>query len=155
MHRTVRNANPIREENNWKGSVLLVEPYLNLGGRAAEAMEFYEQVFHATGKMVKYVSEMMAESGYPVTEEQKGLVGYARMTVHGTLFHFSDLQEGDLHEGMISLAIRFETTEETERIYSLLLEGGEVLMKLEPQHFAKLYAWVKDKFGVNWQLMCE
>jgi predicted 3-demethylubiquinone-9 3-methyltransferase (glyoxalase superfamily) len=41
---------------------------------------------------------------------------------------------------------------EIERLYSVFSQGGEVIMPLGPYPFARKYAWVKDKFGVSWQL---
>ncbi|CDF78382.1 3-demethylubiquinone-9 3-methyltransferase [Formosa agariphila KMM 3901] len=41
---------------------------------------------------------------------------------------------------------------EIERIYTALVEGGTILMPLQEYPWCKKYAWVKDKFGVSWQL---
>ncbi len=41
---------------------------------------------------------------------------------------------------------------EIERIYSLLIKGGMVIMPLDKYDWSSKYAWVQDKFGVNWQL---
>ena len=41
---------------------------------------------------------------------------------------------------------------EIRRLASALLYGGEALMPLDNYGFSKLFAWVKDRFGVAWQL---
>lgn len=41
------------------------------------------------------------------------------------------------------------------RLYDLLKEGGKVLMPLDKYEWSPRYAWVQDKFGVNWQLDVE
>ncbi len=42
-----------------------------------------------------------------------------------------------------------------DQLYSSLKEGGEVLFPLDKYDWSPRYAWVKDKFGVNWQLDVE
>ncbi len=44
---------------------------------------------------------------------------------------------------------------EINRLYDLLKEGGSVLMPLEKYDWSPRYAWVQDRFGVNWQLDVE
>ena len=38
-------------------------------------------------------------------------------------------------------------------LWEALADGGEVRMPLDEYPHSKLYGWVEDKFGVNWQLM--
>ena len=41
---------------------------------------------------------------------------------------------------------------EIERMFTELSHGGSILMPLQAYPWSKKYAWVKDKFGVSWQL---
>ncbi|MDD2458256.1 MAG: VOC family protein [Eubacteriales bacterium] len=43
--------------------------------------------------------------------------------------------------------------EEVDRIYEKLSAGGEVLMELGTYPFSPRFAWVRDPFGINWQIM--
>ena len=52
----------------------------------------------------------------------------------------------------ISFLIANEDEQETERLFSRLAEGGIVLMPLDSYPFSSKYGWVRDKFGVTWQL---
>jgi len=52
----------------------------------------------------------------------------------------------------ISFLIANEDENETERLYHALEEGGVALMPLESYPFSKKYGWVKDKYGITWQL---
>ena len=53
------------------------------------------------------------------------------------------------------LTLRLETSEEAERIYALLSEGGQIFMKMEETFFASRFAMLRDKFGTSWMLLHE
>lgn len=44
-------------------------------------------------------------------------------------------------------------TEKLNEVWSKLIEGGTALMPLNEYPFSKRFGWVKDKYGVSWQLM--
>jgi len=44
---------------------------------------------------------------------------------------------------------------EINRLYDVLKEGGTVLMPLDKYDWSPRYAWVQDRYGVNWQLDVE
>lgn len=53
----------------------------------------------------------------------------------------------------ISLMVSCETKEEVNRLYQTLIQGGSELMPLDTYDFSPWYAWISDKYGLNWQLM--
>lgn len=52
----------------------------------------------------------------------------------------------------ISFMILCETIEEVERFWAPLAENGIVLMELGEYPWSKKYGWVRDRFGVTWQI---
>ena len=52
----------------------------------------------------------------------------------------------------ISLMVACETVEEVDFLYAHLSVGGTELMALGEYAFSKRYAWIQDKYGLNWQL---
>jgi len=46
-------------------------------------------------------------------------------------------------------------TEEVIDTFNKLKEDGEVLMELSQQFFSPMYGWVKDKFGIGWQIIYQ
>lgn len=62
----------------------------------------------------------------------------------GPYFHFNET---------ISLFISLDSQEAVDRMYHALVPGGEVLMPLESYDFCPRYAWISDRYGLNWQLM--
>jgi PhnB protein len=55
----------------------------------------------------------------------------------------------------VYLTLRVYSTEEAERLYSLLSEGGEIFMPMEETFFALRFAQLRDRFGTSWMLLCE
>lgn len=52
----------------------------------------------------------------------------------------------------ISFMILCETEKEVEKYWEKLTENGLVLMELGEYPWSKKYGWVRDKFGVTWQV---
>ena len=53
------------------------------------------------------------------------------------------------------LSLSLDSNEEAERVYSLLVEGGEIFMKMEETFFAHRFAMLRDRFGTSWMLLHE
>lgn len=53
----------------------------------------------------------------------------------------------------ISLMVACETSEEVDYLYSKLSLEAFELMPLGEYPFSKHYVWLKDKYGLNWQIM--
>jgi predicted 3-demethylubiquinone-9 3-methyltransferase (glyoxalase superfamily) len=53
----------------------------------------------------------------------------------------------------ISFMISCSTKEEVKYYWNSFIKGGELMMPLEKYDFSELYGWVKDKYGVSWQIM--
>ncbi len=133
----------------------MIYPFLNFSGKANEAMAFYEKVFECSDKRVMRFSDSPPNPALPITDEIKDWVLHAEMTVCGTRVNFSDTQPNTHESGHITLSAEFETPEEVQKTYELLKEGGVVLMECVPQFFSPMYAWVVDKFGIGWQIVCR
>ncbi|MES9669193.1 VOC family protein, partial [Bacillus pseudomycoides] len=52
----------------------------------------------------------------------------------------------------MSLYVNCDTEAEIDEVFHKLAEEGEVLMPLAAYPFSKKFGWLKDKFGVSWQL---
>jgi PhnB protein len=51
------------------------------------------------------------------------------------------------------LTLRLDSEAEAERVYALLIEGGEIFMKMEQTPFANRFAMLRDRFGTSWMLL--
>lgn len=52
----------------------------------------------------------------------------------------------------ISLFVYCESLEETNRIWDVLFEGGSAYIPIGTYPWSERYGWVKDKFGMTWQI---
>ena len=128
--------------------------YLNYGGNCRQAFEFYEK--HLGGKitMLSTHAEVPDPSGVPA--EWRDAVLHARIELGGTTIFGADVPP-DRFQPMRSayLSLSVDSTPEAERIYALLIEGGQVFMKMEETFFAHRFAMFRDRFGTSWMLMHE
>jgi len=73
------------------------------------------------------------------------LMGQEFMLINaGPLFKFNP---------SISFLVACKTKEEVEVLWNQFIKGGSALMELGSYPFSEKYGWVKDKYGLSWQLM--
>ncbi|MEO6911337.1 MAG: hypothetical protein ABI158_10475 [Edaphobacter sp.] len=51
------------------------------------------------------------------------------------------------------LSLTVESTDEAERIYALLSDGGQIFMPMEENFFAFRFAQLRDRFGTSWMIL--
>ncbi|HXE13823.1 MAG TPA: VOC family protein [Bryobacteraceae bacterium] len=126
--------------------------YLNYGGNCKEAFDFYEK--HLGGKIVARMTYGDQPGADNVSPEQKNLVLYSNMHIGGTELMGSDVPP-EQFEAMRSayLSLTVDTTEEAERIYKLLVDGGQIFMPMEETFFAFRFGMLRDKFGTSWMIL--
>ncbi len=134
---------------------MFVNSYLFFGGKAEEAIAFYEKAAGAHRGMVMKFRDSPDLSSVPP--------GMGEYVMHGefrlgeTMVFVSDgqsLMEKPKFDGF-ALTITTKTKEETESVYNGLLEGGEVMMPLSQTFFCPLFGMLTDRFGVHWMVMME
>ncbi len=101
--------------------------YLNYGGNCAEAFRFYQE--HLGGKITMMMTHAQQPGANNIDPEWKDAILYARITVAGTDIMASDVPP-DRFQPMRSvyLSLSLDSSEEAERIYALLSNGGEIFM---------------------------
>lgn len=53
----------------------------------------------------------------------------------------------------VSFLVNCESEDEVQRYWDQLLNGGTVLMALNPYPWSEKYGWISDQYGVSWQIM--
>ncbi len=135
-----------------KSNQIELNTYVNYKGNCREAFEFYEK--HLGGKitMMSTFKDMPDSSKIP--EGQKNKILHARIEIGSGILMGADIPNAEpMRSAYLTLSVPDE--EETERIYNLLSDGGQIFMKMERTFFANRFAMLRDKFGTNWMLLCE
>lgn len=108
-------------------------------GNADEAIKHYAAVFKNTAMdgILRYTAEEKPEEEGKVKHAQFSLEGQKFMIMESILPHSFTFSEG------VSLTIHCTTQEEIDYYWERLTENGEESM----------CGWLKDKFGVSWQII--
>ncbi len=127
-----------------------IVPCVWLDDQAEQAAAFYVRTFPG--------SRVTATSRYPESADNPG--GRPRgsvLTVEVDLAgqHFTLLNGGPLFvlNPSISFFVHVDDPAGADRLFEPLAEGGEALMPLDAYPWSERYGWVKDRFGVSWQVM--
>ena len=87
------------------------------------------------------------------------IVAASPMVVNFELYgqKFMGLNGGPMYKinPSISFFIRFDNEAELDNVWNPLAEGGEPLLPLNKYPWSEKYGWIKDRFGVTWQLMLD
>jgi predicted 3-demethylubiquinone-9 3-methyltransferase (glyoxalase superfamily) len=124
-----------------------VATLLMFEGAAEEAMSFYVSLFKGS-EVTRILRYGPGESGV------EGSIKKADFTLcgHSLSCIDSSVKHGFTFTPSISLFVDCEDNAELEGAFKQLSAGGEVLMPLGNYGFSTKFAWVKDRFGVSWQL---
>jgi PhnB protein len=128
--------------------------YLNYGGNCEQALRFYEQ--HLGGRITMMMRHGEMPNAGNVAREWKNAILHARMTLGETELLAADIPP-DRFEPMRSayLTLITVTSEEAERIYALLSDGGQIFMPMAETFFAFRFAMLRDQFGTSWMILHE
>lgn len=132
-------------------------PNLWFNGTAQEAAGFYTSLFPGSkvNNTSYYPTEGLADfqkdmAGKPLTVDFE-LSGHRFTAINaGPEFSFN---------ASISFMVNFDPASDDEAVSHLntlwekLIDGGEVMMQLDEYPFSKRYGWVKDRYGLTWQLI--
>jgi predicted 3-demethylubiquinone-9 3-methyltransferase (glyoxalase superfamily) len=108
-------------------------------GRAEEAINYYSSIFKNP------VVDGILRYGKNESPEQEGKVKHAQVAFQGQKFMFMESAKAhqfNFNEG-VSLTIHCNTQENIDYYWNALTQGGEESM----------CGWLKDKFGVSWQVI--
>jgi PhnB protein len=128
--------------------------YLNYGGNCAEAFQFYEK--HLGGKILMMMTHEAQPQPANIPAGWEKAILYARMRIGGTDLMGSDVPPEHFKPiRSVYLSLSLDSTEEAERVYELLKDGGEIFMPMAETFFAFRFGMLRDRFGTSWMILHE
>ena len=133
-----------------------ITPSLWFDGNAKEAVDFYTSIFPS--------GEVLNTSYYPtegLADFQKDMAGKVLTSEFILAGHrFSAINAGPEFKfnQSNSFMVNFDTSydeqakEHLDEVWGKLIDGGEAMMALGEYPFSPYYGWVKDRYGLSWQL---
>jgi predicted 3-demethylubiquinone-9 3-methyltransferase (glyoxalase superfamily) len=119
-------------------------PFLWFDNQAEEAAKFYVSIFKKSkvGKITRY-----SEAGAKVSGRAKGTAMIVSFRIEGQ--DFTALNGGPhfTFTEAISFVVNCRTQKEVDHYWEALSKGGDVN--------AQQCGWLKDKYGVSWQIVPE
>ena len=128
--------------------------YLNYGGNCRQAFEFYAE--HLGGRIASLVQHGTQPNASENPPGWEHAVLHARIEIGDTIVMGADISPSrfqPMRSAYLSLLV--DSTEEAERIYALLSEGGQIFMPIEETFYAHRFAMLRDRFGTSWMLLHE
>jgi predicted 3-demethylubiquinone-9 3-methyltransferase (glyoxalase superfamily) len=126
-----------------------VIPHLWFDKEAKAAAEFYTSVFSNS-----QVTDVTTLHNTP-----SGDTDIVSFTVRGQQFMAISAGPYFKFNPSVSFMVNFDPSREKDAAENIdvawekLIEGGEVLMPIQEYPFSKRYGWLKDKYGLSWQLI--
>ena len=132
-----------------------IDAYVIFGGRAAEAVAFYQE--HLGASAIQAMPFRGTPGGEAAPEEWQDKILHVTMTIGTSVLMGSDGMPRQDFPGMqaCSLALSVDSTAQAERIFAALARDGAVEVPLAPSFFAERFGMVTDQFGVSWMIIHE
>ncbi|WP_312369136.1 VOC family protein [Lachnoclostridium sp.] len=132
--------------------------YLNFDGNAAQAIDFYSEVFNSDKvKMIKF-KDFPQDPNYPLPENELNMIMESSIEFAEGMIMMSDITPsmkkttGELVKGNnMLISIIIEDKQALEKYFSNLSVGGYVIMPLSNTPWSSCFGMLVDKFGITWK----
>lgn len=150
--RMVRWSNNLNKYYRKKCFMNNITPCLWFDNQAEEAVKFYTSLFQNSRpvKIMQYGKE-----GFEYHHKPEGSAMTVDFELNGQKFLALNGGPDFRFNESVLLFVYCGSEERINFLYKKLSEGGSVNMPLDKYDWSPKYAWVKDKFGVSWQLDVE
>lgn len=139
---------------------MTIQPYLYFGGRAEEAIAFYQKALGAEVQMLLRHKDS-PEPAPPgvIAPGWESKVMHASLKIDDAVVHVSDgcgrEEPGSRRFDGFGLTIAAKDEADADRIFGALVDGGEVRMPLGKTFFSPRFGMVADRFGVLWIVIVQ
>ena len=135
-----------------------VNVYLTFNGNCEEAFNHYKTVFGKDFSMMSRFGEMPPQEGMPsMPEEAKNKIMHVSLPISQETILMGSDTGGEWASNFqagnnFSISINTKTTEEADRLFAGLSEGGKVSMPLNKTFWGAYFGSFEDKYGINWMI---
>lgn len=130
-----------------------LQPWINFNGNAEEAFTFYKSVFGGEFSKITRFKDL-ASADFPVPENEAHKIMYIALPIGPTALIGNDIPEAmgkvSESENRSKIAVRAESKEDAERIFTGLSEGGAVEMPMAESPWGSYFGMFRDKYGIEW-----
>jgi PhnB protein len=126
--------------------------HLNFGGNCEEAFRFYGK--HLDGKITMMMKKGQLPAEYDVQPGTENVVVHARMSIAGIELIANDVSKSyfkPIRSSYLFLAL--DSSEEADRVYAVLADGGEIGTPIVETFFASRFGQLRDSFGTLWTII--
>lgn len=135
-----------------------INPYLNFPGTAEEAFTLYQSVFGGEFLDVTRFSDVPGDDKLPADPKNK-IKHIALPIGNGTLLMGSDMSASKglslTYGNNFYLSVNVDSSEEADRLFARLSEGGKIEMPLADMFWGAYYGSFLDRFGIGWMVSYE
>lgn len=137
-----------------------VNIYLTFNGNCKVAFDFYKNVFGGDFPYVGTFGEMPSQDGMPsIPDSMKNKIMHISLPISAeTVLMGSDAGgewSPEIKQGNnFSISVKTDNTEEADRIFDALSEGGQITMPIAKAFWEEYFGMLTDQFGINWMVSC-
>jgi len=131
--------------------------FLTFDGNCREAMEFYRNCFAAELFLLPY-SEAPGDLARHAASAKDRIMHSSLTAGSLTVLMAADALPGmPFRQGNnFSVAVRCETREEIDSLFTALGEGGKVTLPLQKTFWSPRFGMLTDRFGIDWMFnLCQ
>jgi len=128
----------------------VLNPYINFGDNARQALEFYKGVFGG-----ELLLNTFGEYGDPNAPGADNIMHGQLETDNGMTLMAADTppgMESNAGGGNITISLSGDDEQQLRGYWDKLAEGGNVTMPLEKQMWGDVFGMCTDKYGVPWMV---
>lgn len=133
--------------------VHMISPVIHFNGNCLDAIKLYERAFPLDNKEVYMYEEAAKDDSLKVNKAMFGKVMHSTITLSGTKFNMSDVEEDIIKGDMVCFNVFLKNPEEVLTAYKVLGETGTIVEEPGEIFFARLFTVVIDEYGIRWQIM--
>ena len=129
----------------------MITPCIHFQNNCDEAIQFYKKALAADVKAIHYAKDAPPNSGMDALPPN--FIMHSEVLIAGMNFSMTDGGEVPITSESVSFMITYNTEQEVTAAFEQLASGGKIVEPLAAVFWSPLYAYVIDRFGVNWQVM--